>query len=501
MIHSVKLAWGINLNGDIRHISEVPNGNKCQCVCIECGGALCANQGEIKTWYFSHQVDTNCSGESIIHFLAKKIIEDASRNSEPLYLPCLEGELESYCDLDEQHAERWHYKKLSLTNYTANSEVKIDDIVVDVLCEEHSTSQLFAIEIYRTHKKDDIAISKFEQKSLMSIEIDLSELELDISKNELKNNVLKTAPRRWIFNSEEKNLIAKAQRKLEQKTKHINTENFNKFLTYIASTDISNLSKNIKIPNLENKEEAINFVGKKITHRKSVPLTITRLTTPSPFDSDKRIAHATAEINHKTWHDIFFILGDDFNLVYKNPKPYIVAMTGLHDDGSYHSKCEMINIETWRDVLKKRTLAELNDKILFIENDVISFTMKSDKEKTLYLCASLNIAPPTFKDKYSQIRPYWNASGYTWRLALYKYHLSRDEKINCELLSKDKILQKRFNFPEDEESRRRRSIDIYFWLRDIIANKGLVYRTHKLTYQIKTGCKLKNKINSITDLL
>ncbi|WP_421323333.1 hypothetical protein, partial [Aeromonas veronii] len=92
-------------------------------------------------------------------------------------------------------------------------------------------------------------------------------------------------------------------------------------------------------------------------------------------------------------------------------------------------------------------------------------------------------------------------SGYTWRLALYKYHLSRDEKINCELLSKDKTLQKRFNFPEDEESRRRRSIDIYFWLRDIIANKGLVYRTHKLTYQIKTGCKLKNKINSITDLL
>lgn len=67
--------------------------------------------------------------------------------------------------------------------------------MVDVLCEEHSTSQLFAIEIYRTHK-DDITISKFEQKSLMSIEIDLSELELDISKNELKNNVLKTAPRR-----------------------------------------------------------------------------------------------------------------------------------------------------------------------------------------------------------------------------------------------------------------------------------------------------------------
>ncbi|WP_156476439.1 hypothetical protein [Aeromonas enteropelogenes] len=497
----MKLTWGINLNGDIKHISEVPNGNKCQCLCIECGGALRANQGEIKTWYFSHQVETNCSGESIIHFLAKKIIEDASKSSDALYLPYLKGELESYCDLDERHVERWHYKKIFLTDYTANSEVRIDDVVVDVLCEEHNTGQLFAIEIYRTHKKDDIAISKFEQKHLMSIEIDLSELELDISKDELKNNVLKTAPRRWIFNSEEKSLIAGAQRKLEQKTKYINIENFNKFLTYIASTDIFLLSKNIKIHNLEHEETAINFVGKRITHKKSEPLTITKLTTPLSFNSDKRIAHATAEINHRTWHDIFFIIGADSDFIYDTPKPYIVAMTALHDDGSYRSKCEMRNIVTWRDILKKRTLSELNDKISFIENDVMSFSIKSDKEKTLYLCASLDIAPPIFKDKYSQIKPYWNASGYTWRLALYKYHLSRDNKINCELLSKDKILQKRFNFPEDEESRRRRSIDIYFWLRDIIANKGLVYHSHKLTYQIKTGCKLKNKINTISDLL
>jgi len=500
MIHSVKLAWGINLNGDIRHISEVPNGNKCQCLCIECGGALCANQGEIKTWYFSHQVDTNCSGESIIHFLAKKIIEDASRNSEPLYLPCLEGEIESYCDLDERHAEHWHYKKLSLTNYTANSEVKIDDIVVDVLCEEHSTSQLFAIEIYRTHKKDDIAMSKFEQKHLMSIEIDLSELEFDISKDKLKNSVLKTAPRRWIFNSEEKNLIYKAQRKLEQKTKYINTESFNGFFTYFASTDISVLSKNIEIPNLEHKE-SINFVGKKITHKKIQPLTITKLTTPVSFDSDKRIAHATAEINHKTWHDIFFILGGDSDFSYETPKSYIVAMTGRHDDGSYRSTCEMKNIITWKDRLRKQTIAELNDELSFFENDVIPFSKKSDKEKTLHLCTALHIAPPTFKDQHSYIQPHWNASEYTWRLAIYKYHLSRDKEINCELLSKDELLQERFNFPKDKESLERRKYDIFLWLRDTMADKGLVYRSYELTFQIMTGCKLKNKISTISDLL
>ncbi|MGL6414495.1 hypothetical protein ACSZMN_10775 [Aeromonas veronii] len=103
-----------------------------------------------------------------LSIFSKKIIEDASRNSEPLYLPCLEGELESYCDLDERHAERWHYKKLSLTNYTANSEVKIDDIVVDVLCEEHSTSQLFAIEIYRTHKKMTLLFQSLNKKSYVN---------------------------------------------------------------------------------------------------------------------------------------------------------------------------------------------------------------------------------------------------------------------------------------------------------------------------------------------
>jgi len=77
--NGVKLAWGMLLSGEMRHVSEVKNGKGCACVCSECEQPLIANQGKIKTHYFSHQADTNCSGESALHRAAKQILEEAAQ--------------------------------------------------------------------------------------------------------------------------------------------------------------------------------------------------------------------------------------------------------------------------------------------------------------------------------------------------------------------------------------------------------------------------------------
>ncbi len=500
MIHSVKLAWGINLNGDIKHISEVPNGNKCQCLCIECGGALCANQGEIKTWYFSHQTETNCTGESIIHFLAKKIIENASKNSERIHLPSLKGEEGSYCDLEEWHVEHWQYKNLFLSNYTAKLEVKIDNLIVDVLCTDNITGQTFAIEIYRTNKKDDAAASKFEQNKLMSIEIDLSEVSLDISRSELEERVLKRAPRKWIFNTEYAQLKTKAIEKLKKSINSINAKNYSNFLNHSKSIDTCHWAGRIQIPDLKHEEKSSDYVGNIIEHKCFEPLKITNLTTPLDFDSTKRVAHAMVEINHKAWYDIFYVLGYETDFSYDTPKPHIIAVVGIDDDNNYYSTCKMINIEKWKNKLKLRTQMELANKINSMNEYKQSFSNRSDIDKILFLCSKLNISPPDFSAKQTHIKPYWNASDYVWRMMVYTYHICRYERINCDYISKNKSLKGLLNFPDDEDSRKKRANDIFFWLRDTMAIKGLVYRSYRFHFNINKDSVLKYKINTISDL-
>lgn len=500
MIHSVKLAWGINLNGDIKHISEVPNGNKCQCVCIECGGALCANQGEIKTWYFSHQTETNCTGESIIHFLAKKIIENASKKSERIHFPSLKGEEGSYCDLEEWHVEHWQYKNLFLSNYTAKLEVKIDNLIVDVLCTDNITGQAFAIEIYRTNKKDDAAASKFEQNKLMSIEIDLSEVSLDISRHQLEEHVLKRAPRKWIFNTEHAQLKTKAIEKLKKEINSINAKNYNNFLNHSKSIDTCHWAKRIQIPDLKHEEKSSDYVGNVIEHKCSEPLKITNLTTPLDFDSEKRVAHAMAEINHKAWYDIFYVLGYETDFSYNTPKPHIIAIVEIDDNNNYSSICKMINIEKWKNKLKLRTQMELANKINSMNEYKQSFSNRTDVEKILYLCSKLNISPPDLSAKSTHIKPYWNVSDYVWKMMIYIHHICRYERINCDYISKNKSLKGLFNFPDDDYSRVKRSKDIYFWLRDTMAPKGLVSHSYRLHFDINKNSNLKNKINTIFDL-
>jgi len=75
---------------EIFHISEVENGNKCNCVCISCGAQLTAKQGKIKIHHFAHRKETNCVGshETLLHLLTKEVIQE----QKSIYLPKLKIE-------------------------------------------------------------------------------------------------------------------------------------------------------------------------------------------------------------------------------------------------------------------------------------------------------------------------------------------------------------------------------------------------------------------------
>ena len=83
----VLLSWALQ-GVEIKHIDEVENGLKCNCVCPQCNGPLIArNRGEIKRSHFAHTTDTFCAGaeETALHLAAKHIIYNSSDILTPEY--------------------------------------------------------------------------------------------------------------------------------------------------------------------------------------------------------------------------------------------------------------------------------------------------------------------------------------------------------------------------------------------------------------------------------
>ncbi len=160
-------AWD-NRNSCIVHIRELPketrNGAKCDCICVECEGALEACQGDIRTtWYFRHQSKTICHGGPMtaLHLLAQELL------SGDRTIKIKGGEV-SYFKATKEWA-------IPESRFRADVAGTKDD------------SSQFLIEIFVTHKlKDDEEKVRFiRDKQIQSIEIDLSKVDPEIAKNEL----------------------------------------------------------------------------------------------------------------------------------------------------------------------------------------------------------------------------------------------------------------------------------------------------------------------------
>lgn len=153
-------------NEMVKHISEVANGLKCDCVCIECSSKLvAANKGTKQIHHFRHHESSDCNGspETGLHLLAKKIIEESN-----------------YINLKRN-------KKLNYSEY--KSEKQIQNIIPDVQI-INELGETWLIEILVTHKVDEAKLEKIKRLNLNCLEIDLSKVDRFISKDELKEIVI-----------------------------------------------------------------------------------------------------------------------------------------------------------------------------------------------------------------------------------------------------------------------------------------------------------------------
>ncbi len=195
------LTWGIDSStGARKHIDDAARGQGCDCHCEGCGAPLVAKKGAIRVSHFAHASGYEPCGytpETKVHLLAKAIIEEESA----IWLPGLKIYI-------NKKDGRGTAKKVEIPIhregvfplYEVRSETRVGDLQPDIyaVCNFEPIFIEFAVSHFCSHEK----VKKVKKSRVSTVEIDLSAVPQDISKEGLRKRIMsgQTGPRsRWIF--------------------------------------------------------------------------------------------------------------------------------------------------------------------------------------------------------------------------------------------------------------------------------------------------------------
>ncbi len=173
------------------YISEVENGRQCGCSCPACGAELIAKQGEKREHHFAHPAGAECAQavETALHLAAKAIIAEHRQ----IVLPAVEIKF-PYSMWRRAIAQERRYNIESV-----DVERKLDTIIPDVITRIGDRTLL--VEIIVTHGVDDQKLKKILELGLSCVEIDLSDVERDLSRENLKKMIIDDSARKhWVHN-------------------------------------------------------------------------------------------------------------------------------------------------------------------------------------------------------------------------------------------------------------------------------------------------------------
>ena len=132
-------------DGKLVSIDNVENELACGCKCTKCGESLVVkNKGEIKEHHFAHTIDSDCNGESLKHYMAKKEIQEWK----VLNLPALPPKPRPFGVLYQNYPR---YKMVTFEIVELEKRIGDSKYFADVICTASSGKQL-VIEIVVNHE-------------------------------------------------------------------------------------------------------------------------------------------------------------------------------------------------------------------------------------------------------------------------------------------------------------------------------------------------------------
>ncbi|RWN54134.1 hypothetical protein [Mesorhizobium sp.] len=184
-----ELVYGQRADGNLVHISTAERGLKCACVCPGMCGSRLVARTMAKTPHFAHHHRDACGGgpETALHKLAKQIIKERLT----LFVP---KRIATHGDV-----ERVLPGREEITLESASLEFRDPQQIVPDLYVTSQGRKLF-VEIAVTHPCDDEKILRIREHGIAAIEIDLSRLPRDAAPDVVADVVIRSAPRKWLFN-------------------------------------------------------------------------------------------------------------------------------------------------------------------------------------------------------------------------------------------------------------------------------------------------------------
>ena len=181
-------------------INQVEKGLACNCICPACKAKLVAKKGDKREHHFAHYNGSSCATgyQTSLHLLAKELIsKEKMIKIPPVYY-------EMFCE-DKNKPKGYYFKKEKkyatlLKGVKVSLEEKENGIIPDIIV-DYKGHKLY-IEIYVSHKVDDNKKAIVQKNNISMIEIDLSNENRLISKEELSKYLFKyTTKSKWINNA------------------------------------------------------------------------------------------------------------------------------------------------------------------------------------------------------------------------------------------------------------------------------------------------------------
>lgn len=200
----VRLAYGQRADGTIAHISEVPSGLACGCICPGCGADLVARKGDVNGHHFGHRSVAECAHalESALHKLAKEVLHDRRE----ILLPEVGADLHGRT-LVTHPADVHRFDEAILEHH-------MDVIVPDVIVRKGDHRLL--VEMYVTHRCGPEKIARIRDMGLSCVEIDLRRMSRRATRGEVEKALLADARRYWINNPKLDQAATRLEDQIEQ---------------------------------------------------------------------------------------------------------------------------------------------------------------------------------------------------------------------------------------------------------------------------------------------
>jgi|GEM_PF-691267 len=192
-MNDTSLIYGL-CDAGIAHVSEVPSGLACRCMCPACGDALVAKKGRRNRHHFAHHRDVDCprAAETALHLAAKQIL---ARRRE-LVLPAL------HLGDGASDAPRGPALAAAARVFldTVRLECWADNVVPDVIA--WVAGRDLYVEVQVAHAVDPAKRAKLTARGVSTLEIDLSDLPRDAAPADIERRVVDAVDgKSWVFNA------------------------------------------------------------------------------------------------------------------------------------------------------------------------------------------------------------------------------------------------------------------------------------------------------------